>query len=115
MAHLSTPMGIRLSPRTPYSPLTNGLVEVQNKILDTHIRIILQNTPKDWAHQVQMYAFAHNSQPISALNVSPYELVFHIRPRILLTFDLNLDRNHPHVYPNIVHNYQNTLIITKLT
>ena len=61
MAHLCTLMGIRHSPRTPYSPWTYGLVEVQNKNLGTHIRMFLQNTPKDWAHQVHMYAFAHNS------------------------------------------------------
>ena len=93
MAHLCTLMCIRHSPRTPYFPWTNGLVEVQNKNLGTHIRMFLQNTPKDWAHQVHMYAFAHNSQPLSALNVSPHELVFHIRPRIPLTFDLYLNRN----------------------
>ena len=78
MAHLCTLMGIRHSPRTPYSPWTNGLFEVQNKNLGRHIR---------------MYAFAHNSQPLSTLNISPHELVFHIRPRIPLTFDLNLNRN----------------------
>ena len=55
--------------------------------------MFLQNTPKDWAHQVHMYAFAHNSQPLSALIVSPHELVFNIRPRIPLTFDLNLNHN----------------------
>ena len=52
------------------------LVEVQNKNLGTHIRMFLQNTPKDWAHQVNMYAFAHNSQPLSTLKVSPRELFF---------------------------------------
>ena len=46
----------------------------------------------DWAQQVRMYAFAHNSQPFSTLNISPHELVFHTRPRISLTFDLNLNR-----------------------
>ena len=65
---------------------TNGLVEVQNKNLGTQIRMFLQNSPKGWAHQIHMYAFAHNSRPLSALNVSPHELVFHIRPRIPLTF-----------------------------
>ena len=55
--------------------------------------MFLQNTPKDWAHQVHMYAFAHNSQPLSALIVSPHELVFNIRPRIPLTFVLNLNHN----------------------
>ena len=86
-------MGIRNSPRTPYSPWTNGLVEVQNKNLGTQIRMFLQNIPKDWAHQLHMYAFAHNSQPLSALNVSPHELLFQIRPRFPLTVDLNLNRN----------------------
>ena len=36
-AHLCTFMGIRHSPRTAYSPWTSGLVEVQNRNLDTHL------------------------------------------------------------------------------
>ena len=88
MAQLCTLMGIRHSPRTPYVPWTNGLVEVQNKNLGTHLRMFLQNTPKDWAHQVHMYAYAHNSQRLSSLNACPHEIVFHTRSRIplLLTY-----------------------------
>ena len=71
MAHLCTLMRIRRSPRTAYSSWTNGLVEVQNRNLGTHLRMILHDTPKDWAFQVHMYAYAHNSQPLSELNVSP--------------------------------------------
>ena len=93
MAHLCTLMGIRHSPRTTYSPWTNGLVEVQNRNLGTHLRMFLHDTPKDWAFQVHMYAYAHNSQPLSELNISPHEIVFHTRPRIPLTFDLNLTRD----------------------
>ena len=93
MAHLCTIMGIRHSPRTTYSPWTNGLVEVQNRNLGTHLRMFLHDTPKDWAFQVHMYAYAHNSQPLSELNISPHEIVFHTRPRIPLTFDLNLTRD----------------------
>ena len=93
MAHLCTLLEIRHSPRTASSPWTNGLVEVQNRNLGTHLRMFLHNTPEDWASQVHMYAYAHNSQPISELNVSPYEIVFHTRPRIPLTFDLTLNRN----------------------
>ena len=40
-----------------------------------------------------MCAYAHNSQPLSELSVSPHEIVFHTIPRIPLTFDLNLDRD----------------------
>ena len=86
MLHLCTLMGIRHSPRTAYSPWTNGIVEVQNRNLGTHLRMFLHNTPQDWA-------YAHNSQPLLEFNDSPYEIVFHTRPRIPLTFDLNLNRN----------------------
>ena len=40
-----------------------------------------------------MYAYAHNSQPISELNLSPYEVVFHTIPRIPINFELNLQRD----------------------
>ena len=95
MAHLCTLMGIRHSghPRKAYSPWTNGLVDVQNRNLGTYLRIFLHDTPKDWAFQVHMNAYAHNSQPLSELNISPIQIVFHTRPRIPLTFDLNLNRN----------------------
>ena len=93
MTHLCTLMGIRHSPRTAYSSWTNGLVEVPNRNLGTHLRMFLHDTPKDWAFQVHMYAYAHNSKPLSELNIPPHEIVFQTRPRIPLTFDLNLNRD----------------------
>ena len=114
VAHLCTLIGIRQSPRTAYYPLTYGLVEVQNRNLGTHLRMFLHDTPKDWAYQVHMYAYAHNSQPLSEPNISPHEIVFHTRPRIPLTFDLNLTRDTlKHVFHAIVLNFQNILIMTK--
>ena len=75
LANLCTTMGIRHSPRTLYAPWTNGLVENHNKSLGTHLRLFLHNTPENWSNQVHMYAYAHNSQPLSELNLSPYEIV----------------------------------------
>ena len=80
-------------PEQIYSSWTNGLVEVQNRNCGTHLRMFLHDTPKDWVFQVHMYAHAHNSQPLSEINISPHEIVFHTRPRIPLTFELNLIRN----------------------
>ena len=93
MAQLCTLMEIPHSPQTHYSPGTTGLVEVRNKNFGTHFRMLLQNIPKDWAYQVHVYAYAHNSQPFSALNVSPHESIFNTRSRNSLTFHLNLNRN----------------------
>ena len=92
MARLCTLMGIRHSPRTAYFPWTNGLVDVQNRNLETHLRMFLHDTPKDWAFQVHMYAYAHNSQHLSEPKVSPHKIVFHTQPRIPLTSDLNPNR-----------------------
>ena len=86
-ANLRTTMGIRHSPRTPYAPWTNGLVENQNKNLGTHLRLFLHNTPENCSTRVHMYAFANNSQPLSELNLSPYEIVFHTIPKIPSTLN----------------------------
>ena len=63
------------------------------KNLGTHLRLLLHNTPEKWSTQVHMYACAHNSQPLSELNLSPYELVFHTIPRIPINFEFNLQRD----------------------
>ena len=86
-------MGIRHSPRTPYAPWTNGVVENQNKNFGTHLRLFLHITPENWSTQVQMYAYAHNSQPLSELNFSPYERVFHTILRIPISFEPNLQKD----------------------
>ena len=93
MAHLCSLFHINHSPRTPYSPWTNGLVEVQNRNLGTHLRIFLQNPPTNWSFQTQMYAYAHNTTPLSQLKLSPNQIVFHTHPRIPLTFSLNISRD----------------------
>ena len=67
-------MIIRHSPRTAYSPWTNGLVEVPNRNLGTHLRMFLHDTPEYWAFQVHMYAYAHNSQPLSETVIIPQNL-----------------------------------------
>ena len=60
VAHLCTLMGIRHSPRTAYSPWTNGLVEVQNRNLGTHLGMFLHDTPKDWVFcDAMMHVLKH--------------------------------------------------------
>ena len=49
-----------------------------------------------------MYAYAHNSQPLSELNLSPYEIVFQTIPRIPIIFELNLQRD---TYRNCTSQY----------
>ena len=88
MAHLCSVFNINQSARTPYSPWTNGLVEVKNCNLCTHLCFfLLQNPPTKWSFQTQMYAYAHNTTPLAQLKLSPYQIVFHTHS---LTFSLKL-------------------------
>ena len=105
-ANSCTTMGIRHSPRTRYAPWTNGLVVNQNKNLGTHLRLFLHNTPENWSTQVHMYAYAHISQPLSELNLSPYEIVFHTIPRVPINFEHNLQRD---TYRNCTSQYSQDL------
>ena len=106
-------MGIRHSPRTPYAPWTNGLVENQNRNLGTHLRLFLHNTPENWSTQVHIYAYVHNSQPLSEMNLSPYEIVFHTIPRIPINLELSKEIHIETVLPNIVKNYHFIHTMTK--
>ena len=78
------------------TPLITGTPFLQlyyKRFSQLNNNMFLHDTPKDWAFQVHMYANAHNSQPLSELNISRHEIVFHTRPRIPLTFDLNLNQD----------------------
>ena len=74
-----------------------ALSKYKTEILVTHLlahlRLFLHDTPNDWAFEVHMYAYAHTSQPLSELNISPHEIVFHTRPRIPLR---TLSKSIPH-------------------
>ena len=93
MAHLCSLFHINHSPRTPYFSWASGSVEVQNRNRGTHLRLFLQNPPTNWSFQTQMYAYAHNTTPLSQLKLSSYQIIFHTHPRIPLTFSLNLPRD----------------------
>ena len=76
MAHLCSLFHFKHSPRTPYSPRTNGFVENQNSNLRTHLRLFLLDPPNNWPIQTQTYAYTHNTTPLSTLKLSPYKLFF---------------------------------------
>ena len=65
MNHLCSLFEINHSVCISYSPWTEGLVEVQNRNLGTHLHLFLQNPPKNWSFQTQMYAYANNTTPLS--------------------------------------------------
>ena len=96
-AHLWSLFNINHTPRTPYSPWTNGSIEVQNRDLGTYLRPVLQNPPTNWSFQTRMYAHARNTTNLSQSKLSQHEIVFHAHPRIPSAFSLCWDR-----YENLI-------------
>ena len=83
MAHLCTLMGIRHSPRTAYSPWTNGLVEVQNRNLgkiNSHAYITKtyhEGKPLPIGTFVLKRNFTHVlfSDKLKPLRIGPYKII----------------------------------------
>ena len=93
MAYCYDSFSFHHSPRTSHAFSTNGLVEVKNKSLATHLRMFLHDAPENWSIKIRCFTHAQISQPISHLPISTNEIVFHTQPCIPLTLQLNLFRN----------------------
>ena len=68
-------LGITHTPRTAYSPWTNGKVEIQNKHLGTHFRIFFDQAKGNWSDLAAKFAFAHNTTINASTGLTSYEIV----------------------------------------
>ena len=78
---------IRHSLRISHAHWTYGLVELQKKNLGTHLIMFPHDISENWSIQVNFFAHTHNTQPLSHLNISPNELIFHTQPPSPLNFN----------------------------
>ena len=91
--HFRRTYNIKLKPRTPYSPWSNGLVENSNRQLNTFLRTILDSQYDTWSQKTKTLPFAFNSQFRTNMNLSPYKLVFGQKPKrpIMVTLSSTTD------------------------
>ena len=61
MARCCTLFNLRHSARISHAPWTNGLIEVQNKNLGTHVRMYPHDTPENSSIQVHFSVYAHDA------------------------------------------------------
>ena len=115
MAHLCTIMGIRHSPRTSYSPWRNGLVEVPNRNLGTHLRMFHMILLKIGLSKstCMLMPIIHNHFLLNSMF-----LLLKLSSKHNPEFPLPLIKTLTvlllkHVFPNIVLNFQNIFIMTK--
>ena len=74
----------RLSSKTSHPLCKNALVEVQTETLGTHLLLISLVIPEKWSIKMHFFAYAHITQSIFNLRVSPYQIVIRTQRRIAL-------------------------------
>ena len=95
---------IKHKPRTSHTPRTNGLVEGMNRSLQEYLRCIINGNDTrytEWSTNVKLFPLSYNSQIMTTLGMSPYEMVFNQKPRKPIMFTANAHKNaQGHCKPN---------------
>ena len=95
---------IKHKPRTSHAPWTNGLVEDMNRSFQKYLRCILNGNDTRYTElsaDVKLFPLSYNSQIMTTLGMSPYEMVFNQKPRKLIMFTANAHKNaQSHCKPN---------------
>ncbi|GJW42419.1 retrotransposable element Tf2 [Tanacetum coccineum] len=69
-------MQFKLKMSTAYHPQTDRQTEIVNKCLDTYLRCMTGETPKDWVKWVPLAEYWYNTNYHSVLDTTPYEVVY---------------------------------------
>ena len=87
---------IKHKPRTSHAPWTNGLVECMNRSLPEYLRSIINGNDTRYSEcstDVTLFPLSYNSQITTTLGMSPYEMVFNLKPRKSIMFTANAHKN----------------------
>lgn len=86
--HLFRLTGTDLKLSSSYHPQTDDQTERVNQCLETYLRCFVNACPKKWKSWLPTAEFWYNTSHHSALNCSPFEVLYGRRPRSLgLTVD----------------------------
>ncbi|KAJ7960281.1 Ty3/gypsy retrotransposon protein [Quillaja saponaria] len=87
-------LGVKLQLSTAYHPQTDGQTEVLNRCLETYLRCMTGEQPKQWAKWVSLAEYWYNSSFHSAIQTTPYQAVYGQPPPVHLPYlagDSNID------------------------
>lgn len=83
--------GIKHNFTNPYHPQSNGMDERLNGTLVKILKSCVAEKPNDWDKQLKWALFTYNTTFHESLRMTPYEVMFGVKPRT----PLNLQPNNP--------------------
>ena len=69
-------LGTQLKLSTTYHPQTDGQTEVVNRSLQTYLRCMILEKPKEWANWIPLAEWWYNTSYHSSTHIIPYEIVY---------------------------------------
>lgn len=83
---LFTIQGTELLLSSSYHPETDGQTEVVNKCLETFLRCMCSENPKDWSLWIPLAEWWYNTNFHTSIQATPYEIVYNQSPPLHLPY-----------------------------
>ncbi|KAG8380917.1 hypothetical protein BUALT_Bualt06G0066500 [Buddleja alternifolia] len=85
---------VKLLTSTSYHPQTDGQTEVVNRCLESYLRCMCSDRPKEWVQWLPLAEYWYNTTYHSATKFTPFEIVYGYKPPVqqpYIPFDSSLD------------------------
>ncbi|GJT85576.1 retrotransposable element Tf2 [Tanacetum coccineum] len=77
---------VKLKFSTTYHPQTDGQTEIVNKCLETYLRCMTGEKPRDWTKWISLAEYWYNTNFHTAIGTTPYEVVYGQTPPLHIPY-----------------------------
>ena len=93
LAEWCSVLGITMKPRSGYNPWSNGMCENRMQHLGKYLRAFIDENARNWSDLASFFAYAVNTQVLTHLGKTPYEILYGIKPQVPISLRLGIFRN----------------------
>ncbi|XDV19457.1 hypothetical protein PO909_024927 [Leuciscus waleckii] len=96
-------LGATVSLSSGFHPQSNGQTERANQDLERTLRCTAARNPSSWSQQLPMVEYAHNSLPVSATGLSPFECSIGYQPPVFPSLESEVAVPSAHAFVQRCH------------
>jgi hypothetical protein len=96
-------LGATVSLSSGFHPQSNGQTERANQDLERVLQCLVSKNPSSWSQQLSMVEYAHNTLPVSATGLSPFECSVGYQPPIFPSLESEVAVPSAHAFVQRCH------------